>query len=162
MIIDRLENWKHYHFGSAWTKAFEFLHTLSANAEERKYTIEGDDIFAIVMSYDTLAPETSLFESHQKYVDIQTVLIGTEGFECSFTDTLSVHTAYDDATDVQWYTRTIPGQTRVDVCPQTFVMLYPHDAHMAALMTDKVPDHVKKVVVKIKAELLLDSHQLII
>jgi len=162
MIIDRLENWKHYHFGSAWTKAFEFLHTLSANAEERKYTIEGDDIFAIVMSYDSVAPETSLFESHQKYVDIQTVLIGTEGFECSFTDTLSVHTAYDDATDVQWYTRTIPGQTRVDVCPQTFVMLYPHDAHMAALMTDKVPDHVKKVVVKIKAELLLDSHQLII
>ena len=162
MIIDRLEHWKHYHFGSAWTKAFEFLHTLTVDAEERKYAIEGDDIFAIVMSYDTVAPETSLFESHKKYVDIQTVLIGAEGFECSFTDTLSVHTAYDDATDVQWYKRTTPGQIRVDVCPQTFVMLYPHDAHMAALMTDKVPDHVKKVVVKIKAELLLDSHQLII
>jgi len=156
MIIDRLENWKYYHFGSAWTKAFEFLHTLPADAEEKKYTIQGDDIFAIVMSYDTCAPETSLFESHQKYIDIQTVLVGAEGFECSFTDTLSVHTPYDAATDIQWYKRTIPGQTRVDVCPNTFVMLYPHDAHMAALITNKKPEQVKKVVIKIKAELLLD------
>jgi YhcH/YjgK/YiaL family protein len=156
MIIDRLENWRHYHFGSAWTKAFEFLNTLSADAEEKKYTIQGDDIFAIVMSYDTCVPETSLFESHKKYIDIQTVLIGAEGFECSFTDTLSVYTPYDDATDVQWYKRTTPGQTRVDVYPDTFVMLYPHDAHMAALMTDEIPEQVKKVVVKIKAELLLN------
>ncbi|GIT97981.1 YhcH/YjgK/YiaL family protein [Sulfurovum sp. TSL1] len=156
MIIDRLENWEHYRFGPAWTKAFEFLLTLSPNAEEKKYTIDGDDIFAIVMRYDTCSPETSLFESHRKYVDIQTTLIGTERFECSFTDTLSVQTPYDDATDVQWYKRMVPGQTRVDVSPDTFVMLYPHDAHMAALMTGERSEHVKKVVVKIKAELLLD------
>jgi YhcH/YjgK/YiaL family protein len=157
MIIDRLEHWEHYHFGAAWTKAFEFLGTLSADAEEKKYTIEGDDIFAIVMSYDTCSPETSLFESHQKYVDIQTTLIGTERFECAFTDTLLVQTPYDDATDVQWYKRTHPGQTRVDVSPDTFVMLYPHDAHMAALMTGENSEHIKKVVVKIKAELLLGT-----
>lgn len=156
MIIDRLENSKHYHFGSAWTKAFEFLNTLSADAQERRYTIDGDDIFAIVMSYDTCTAESSLFESHQKYVDIQTVLIGTERFECSFTNTLSVKIPYDDVTDVQWYKRTTPGQTRVDICPETFVMLYPHDAHMAALMTNEKSEHVKKVVVKIKTELLLD------
>jgi len=157
MIIDRLEHWEHYHFGPAWTKAFEFLRTLSTDAEEKKYTIQGDDIFAIVMSYDTCFPETSLFESHQKYVDIQTTLIGTERFECAFTDMLLVQTPYDDAADVQWYKRDIPGQTRVDVSPDTFVMLYPHDAHMAALMTGERPEHVKKVVVKIKAELLLGA-----
>jgi YhcH/YjgK/YiaL family protein len=157
MIIDRLEHWEHYHFGAAWTKAFEFLGTLSADAEEKKYTIEGDDIFAIVMSYDTCSPDTSLFESHQKYVDIQTTLIGTERFECAFTDTLLVQTPYDDATDVQWYKRTHPAQTRVDVSPDTFVMLYPHDAHMAALMTGENSEHIKKVVVKIKAELLLGT-----
>lgn len=157
MIIDKLENWKYYHFGPAWTKAFEFLLALSPDAEERKYIIDGDDIFAIVMGYDTCTPETSLFESHQKYVDIQTVLMGAERFECAFTDTLSVQTPYDNATDVQWYKRMVPSQTRVDVSPDTFVMLYPHDAHMAALMTDERSEPVKKVVVKIKAELLLDT-----
>ena len=155
MIIDRLENWKLYHFGPAWAKAFEFLHTLSPEAEEKKYTIQGEDIFAIVMSYDTCTPESSLFESHQKYVDIQTTLIGTERFECAFTDTLSIQTAYDDEKDVQLYKRIVPGQTRVDVSSDTFVMLCPHDAHMAALMTGDESKHVKKVVVKIKAELLL-------
>lgn len=157
MIIDRLENWKQYHFGPAWTKAFEFLLTLSPDAEEKKYPIQGDDIFAIVMSYDTCTPESSLFESHRKYVDIQTALSGTERFECAFTDTLSVEVPYDDATDVQWYKRIVPGQTRVDVSPDTFVMLYPHDAHMAALMTGERSEHVKKVVVKIKAELMLGA-----
>jgi len=157
MIIDRVENWKHYHFGAAWTKAFEFLLALSPDAEEKKYAIQGDDIFAIVMSYDTCTPESSLFESHQKYVDIQTTLINTERFECAFTDTLSVEVPYDDEKDVQWYKRMIPGQTHVDVSPDTFVMLYPHDAHMAALMTGERSEHVKKVVVKIKAELLLGA-----
>jgi YhcH/YjgK/YiaL family protein len=88
-------------------------------------------------------------------VDIQTTLIGTERFECSFTDTLSIQTAYDDEKDVQLYKRIVPGQTRVDVSSDTFVMLCPHDAHMAALMTGDESKHVKKVVVKIKAELLL-------
>ena len=157
MIIDRLENWKQYHFGAAWAKAFEFLLTLSPDAEEKRYPIQGDDIFAIVMSYDTCSPEISLFESHQKYIDIQTTLLGTERFECAFTDTLTVQVPYDDAKDVQWYKRMIPGQTRVDVSPDTFVMLYPHDAHMAALMTGERSEHVKKVVVKIKAELLLGA-----
>ena len=156
MIIDRLENWKLYHFGPAWTKAFEFLHTLPPDAEEKKYPVQGEDIFAIVMGYDTCIPETSLFESHQKYVDIQTTLIGTERFECSFTDTLSIQTPYDDVKDVQLYKRIVPGQTRVDITSDTFVMLCPHDAHMAALMTGDESKYVKKVAVKIKAELLLD------
>ncbi|MBU1928128.1 YhcH/YjgK/YiaL family protein [bacterium] len=38
--------------------------------------------------------------------------------------------------------------------PETFVMLYPHDAHMAGLMIDVKPEFIKKVVVKIKKELL--------
>jgi len=154
MIIDRLENWELYHFGPAWAKAFEFLLTLTPDAEEKKYTIQGEEIFAIVMSYDTCTPEASLFESHQKYIDIQTTLIGIERFECSLTDTLSIQTPYDDEKDVQLYKRMVPGQTRVDVSSDTFVMLYPHDAHMAALMTGETYEHVKKVVVKIKAELL--------
>jgi YhcH/YjgK/YiaL family protein len=157
MIIDKLENWKFYHFGPAWAKAFEFLLTLSPDAEEKRYMIQGEDIFAIVMSYDTCSPETSLFESHQKYIDIQTTLLGTERFECSFTDTLSVQTTYDDEKDVQLYRRLTPGQTRIDVSSDTFVMLYPHDAHMASLMINDTCEHVKKVVVKIKTELLLDA-----
>ncbi len=154
MIIDRVENFEQYPFGSAWQRVFAFLNTLTPDSPDMKYTIDGDDIFAIVMSYDTTAPETGVFESHRNYVDIQTVIVGAEGFECAFSDELTVVTPYDDAKDAAFYRRTSPGQTRVNVFPGTFVMFYPHDAHMAGLMVSSEPERVKKVVVKVRRELL--------
>lgn len=154
MIIDKLENFEHYHFGAAWQKAFAFLKSLSPDSQERRYLIEGEDIFALVMSYETFAPESALFEAHRDYVDIQTVISGGEGFECAFKSDLTIETPYDAAVEAEFYKRTSPGQTRVNVFPGTFVMLYPHDAHMPGLMIGDEARLVKKVVVKIKKELL--------
>lgn len=154
MIIDKVEHFQDYHFGPAWKLAFEFLSTLTPDSEDKKYPIQGDDIFALVMSYRTFSPEKAVFEAHREYVDIQTVLVGAEGFECAFCDELTVDTPYDKSEDIAMYKRTVPGQTRVDVCPGTFVMLYPHDAHMPGLMIGNEERVVKKVVVKIKKELL--------
>ncbi|MBU1643166.1 YhcH/YjgK/YiaL family protein [bacterium] len=154
MIIDRMENFEQYRFGPAWKRAFAFLDTLTPDSPDMKYTIDGDEIFAIVMSYNTAAPETGVFESHRNYVDIQTVIVGGEGFECSFSGDLTVATPYDASRDAAFYKRTSRGQTRVNVFPGTFVMLYPHDAHMAGLIVGKKSELVKKVVVKIRKELL--------
>jgi YhcH/YjgK/YiaL family protein len=154
MIIDKLENSHMYNFAEAWRIAFEFLGSLTPDSEDKKYTIQGDDIFAIVMSYKTTQPQTAILESHREYVDIQSVIVGGECFECSFRETLSVDVPYDKSKDVELYRRTAPGHTRVNVMPGTFVMLYPHDAHMAGLMIDDKEEVVKKVVVKIRAELL--------
>ncbi|MFA5501656.1 MAG: YhcH/YjgK/YiaL family protein [Sulfurovaceae bacterium] len=154
MIIDKIENFGLYPLGSAWNLIFEFLGTLTPETEDKKYTIDGDDIFAIVMSYHTSTPETAVFESHKNYIDIQTVITGSEGFECAFADKLSVTTPYDASKDAAFYERNTHGQTRVDVYPRTFVMLYPHDAHIAGLMVGSESELVKKVVVKVKVELL--------
>ena len=158
MIIDRLENFEQYHFGPARKRVFAFLDTLTPGSADMKYTIDGDDIFAIVMSYDTAAPETGVFESHRNYVDIQTVIAGGEGFECAFSGDLTVETPYDAFKDAALYKRTSPGQTRVNVFAGTFLMLSPQDAHMAGLIVGKRPEHVKKVVVKIRKELLDIGH----
>ncbi len=154
MIIDKVENFELYNFGPAWQRAFEFLGTLAPDTPDGRYTIDGADIFAIVMSYHTSAPESAVFESHQKYVDIQTVITGSEGFECAFSDELNVITTYDANKEAAFYERTSQGQTRVDVSTGTFVMLYPHDAHIAGLIVGTGSKLVKKVVVKVKVELL--------
>lgn len=154
MIIDKVENWRMYHFGSAWKSAFDFLNSLSADTEDKKYQIQGDDIFAIVMSYKTKKAKKSILESHRDYVDIQTVLVGAEGFECFFRDDLTVDMPYDKSKDAEFYKQTSLLYTRVNVVPGTFVMLYPHDAHMPGLMIDEKEEFIKKVVVKIKRELL--------
>lgn len=160
MIIDKLENCKMYDFGWAWEKAFEFLGSLTPDWQDRRYEILGDDIFAIVMSYKTTEPDRAILESHREYVDIQSVIIGGECFECSFRENLAVDVPYDKAKDVEFYKRTAPGHTRVNVTPGTFIMLYPHDAHMAGLMIENKEEVVKKVVVKIRAELLRESKQM--
>ncbi|MBU1900739.1 YhcH/YjgK/YiaL family protein [Patescibacteria group bacterium] len=155
MIIDSLENSHIYHFGPAWKKAFDFLNSLTPQSEDKKYLTEGDDIFAIVMSYTTTAQEKSMLESHQNYVDIQTTLRGAEAFECFSTAKLKIKTPYDASKDAAFYTYTPHYSARVNVTPGAFVMLYPHDAHMAGLVIDNKPEFIKKVVVKIKKELLM-------
>ena len=154
MIIDRLSNHSLYNFRSAWNKAFAFLESLTPDTPEGKYPIEGEDIFAIVMCYTTTIPENSLLESHRKYVDIQTVLDGAERFECAHIDELTAKNPYDADKDIILYDHTAPRPFAADIAPGTFIMLYPHDAHMAALIINDMPQRIKKVVVKIKIELL--------
>jgi YhcH/YjgK/YiaL family protein len=154
MIFDRLDHAQLYPFGPAWQRAVEFLKTLTPESEEGKYVIDGDDLFAIIMSYDTALPDDGKFESHREYVDIQSVITGAEGFECAFTDTLEVADAYDPEKEAAFYRRVTPGSSRVDVLPGTFVLLFPHDAHLAGLTVGGTSQRVKKVVVKVRRSLL--------
>ncbi len=154
MIVDKLKNWEHYQFGSAWKCAFDFLISLTPDSDEKKYNLQGDEIFAQVMSYKTRTPATAVLETHRKHIDIQTVLIGSEGIEWFPKDGLIVDTPYDESKDAAFYKRISPGSCRVNVFPGTFVMLFPQDAHMPALTIEEKPELIKKVVVKIKAELL--------
>lgn len=154
MIIDKIENFKLYNFGSAWQRIFDFLTKITPEIEDGKYIIDGDNIFAIVMSYQTSEPQTATFESHEKYIDIQTAIAGEEGFECAFSDNLSVIAPYDEHKDVTLYKRTSCDQVRVDIFPNTFIMLYPHDAHIAGLIVGDESKLVKKIVIKVKKELL--------
>jgi len=155
MIIDRLENWEHYHFGPAWKHAFEFLTSLTPDMEVKKYKLQGDEIFAQIASYETRTPETAVLETHRKYVDIQTVLSGSERVECFPREGLAVDTPYDESKDAEFYKRSGPAPTRIDLSPGTFVMLFPQDAHMPGLMIEERPELIKKVVVKISRGLLM-------
>ncbi|MFA7382307.1 MAG: YhcH/YjgK/YiaL family protein [Desulfurivibrionaceae bacterium] len=154
MIIDRLHNHKCYPFGKPWQLAFDFLLSLPADAEEKKYHLLGDDLFAIVMSYETRTPETSELEAHRKYLDIQAVLTGEEVIGWGQVDALEIGIPYDVAKDVELYKHPAQGLLRVDLLPGNFVALFPHDAHMPSLMTQQTPIYTKKVVVKVGMHLL--------
>jgi biofilm protein TabA len=157
VIVDKVERWGQYHLGEAWECAFGFLASLSPDTEEKKYILQGDDIYAQVMSYETKATEAALLETHRKYVDIQAVLVGGEDMEWFPREGLAVDVPYDESKDAEFYKRTSSGLARVSVNPGTFVVFYPQDAHMPSLMVNGVSQLVKKVVIKIRAELLLGS-----
>ncbi len=152
MIVDRVENYKCYPFGSAWNTAFTFLSTITPSAEETKYEIQGDDIYAIIASYNTKEPHK--FEAHRKYVDIQCLLEGQEVIESTALDGLTVDTPYDLHKDVALYVKTDSRKTISHLEPGIFIVFFPHDAHMPGVSVGNSSAFVKKVVVKIKAELL--------
>ncbi len=154
MIVDRLHNHKLYPLGSAWQLAFDFLLSLPPDAEEKKYPLLGDDLFAIVMSYQTGPPETAEIEAHRKYLDIQMVITGEEGIGWCQADELEIDTPYDASKDAELYKRPEHGLLRVDLFPGNFMALFPHDAHMPSLMTQEIPAFTKKVVVKVGMHLL--------
>ena len=154
MIIDKIENWEHYHFGPGWKRAFEFLISLTPDSEEKKYPLQGDEIYAQVMRYKTRTPETAMLETHRKYIDIQTVLTGSERIEWFPRAGLTVDAPYEESKDAEFYKRFHPGPVCIDLSPGTFVMLFPHDAHMPSLAIEERPESVKKVVIKMNVALL--------
>lgn len=153
MIIDELIKSEYYRFGSAWKIAFEFLCSLSPDSEEKIYLLRGDDIYAHIASYETRTKDSAALESHRKYIDVQAILTGREKIEVTSTNGLVVNAPYDQTTDVEFFDRSNES-TQIDLYPGTFAMFFPHDAHMPGLVMEEKSELVKKVVVKIKKELL--------
>ncbi len=152
MIADRVEYYNCYHYGTAWKTAFEFLGSITSDAEEKKYDIQNDDIHAIVACYKTKEPHK--FEAHRKYVDIQCLLEGQENIESTVLNGLTVDMPYDAEKDVEFYVQTDNPKIVTRLMPGIFVAFFPQDAHMPGVSVCGSPAFVKKVVVKIKAELL--------
>jgi biofilm protein TabA len=154
VIVDLVDNWKMYPLGEAWQCAFDFLQSLTPDAEEKTYKLLGDDIYAMVMSVQTGSPKDAIAEAHEVYADIHMLLDGREIIDWYPTGTLTVDKPYDTAGDVMIYKRPAEGATSILLAPGKFVSLLPHDAHSPCLTVGVAPQQIKKVVVKVKADML--------
>ncbi len=158
MITDTFANWRRYVSGPIWEKAFNFLSALDANTPDGKTLLLGDDLFAIVMSYDTRDCASALLESHRKYIDIQAALSEAEGIDWIPRDGLETKTPYDADKDAMFHHRpagTAPAH--LEMKPGRFVILYPEDAHMCQLIVDGAVRSIKKVVVKVRLDLVKET-----
>lgn len=154
VIVDRIENSIAYPLGKAWQAAFEFLSTLKPDVEDKKYHIQGTDIFAMVSSYKTRPADAIQFEAHRKYVDIQAVMSGSEEIGWLPAGELLTKQPYDASKDIEFYHHPNASYTRINVSPGTFVVLFPRDVHKPSLMIGNTSESVKKVVIKINVNLL--------
>ena len=158
MIIDDLCNYKNYHFGPAWEVAFNFLSSLTIDSTEQKYQLQGDDIFAQVMSYSTHSIGEAVLEAHRSYVDIQMLITGRELIGVMAKDKLTVTTPYHKKKDVEFYEYSAEiDAVKLQLSPDRFAMFLPQDAHMPCLISADSPELVKKVVVKIRRDLLTNT-----
>jgi YhcH/YjgK/YiaL family protein len=132
-----------------WDKAFEFLKTSDLpNLENKKYVIDGDNLFINVSEYNTKEAADAKFEAHRKYIDIQYVVKGNEMIGVAPLATNDgIIQPYDETKDVEFLK--FSKETFYEATPGNFFVFFPTDGHMPGIKTDSIAP-VKKLVVKIK------------
>ncbi len=149
MILDRLEQAERYLvLHSRFAKAFGFLSDGKlAEMPEGRHEIDGDKLFAIIDRAEGRTREDANLEVHDKYIDIQLVLAGSDtmGWRSRSTCGNPID-EYDPDRDIMFYSD--EPAAWIPVGPQTFTIFFPDDAH--APLVGKGDIH--KVVMKIQVE----------
>ena len=148
MIVDTLEN-SHLYTpkDTPLAKAMEYLSkTDFSKLAPDRYDIDGDNIYAMVLEYDSRPLEGAEFEAHRDYADVHYVRQGTERMGYMNIKHLTVTEPYDKEKDCEMLKGDVDIVTLSD---GMFAVVYPEDAHIPCLAVDG-PALVKKVVIKIR------------
>ena len=149
MILDILTNRQRYggmHPGIG--RALDYLaNTDFTVLEDGRQEIDGDEIYALLMTYSSEPESARSFEAHRKYIDVQFILAGRETIYWVPTEELAATGEYSDEKDIVF----LSGEARaaLQLTPGSFALFYPEDAHKPNCAWD-TPERVRKVVVKVR------------
>jgi biofilm protein TabA len=147
MILSELQNKNRYiNLHHLFGKAFAFLEKENlSQLPAGKLEIDGDDLFAIISKPGTSDEEIPKLEAHKKYMDIHYIISGTELFGWkSLSDCTGIEREFDFEKDYVLYND--QDFTNLLLSKNTFVVVYPEDAHSPGIKTEQL----HKVVLKIK------------
>jgi biofilm protein TabA len=148
MIFDSLAHHPLYHcLHPHFATAFAFIGSAAEYAPGH-YPLGDSGSFAIISEYMS-KPETEGFiECHHDYIDIQSVLRGSE--RCGVIHKQRcLEQTYDAPTDLQKL-HGIPDW--ITLLPGHFAIFFSHDGHMPAIINNDETVAVKKIVVKVRAK----------
>lgn len=130
-----------------WDAAIAFLKRDDlAGLEDGRYDITSSGTYANVQRYHT--KDSSVFEIHRKYIDIQYIVKGNEIVEVAKLPELkNVISEYDFAKDIAFYEEAALSYNEF-IDEGTYTILFPSDAHKPCISNGKGAD-VMKIVVKI-------------
>lgn len=146
---------KYYILHPLFRKAFDYVSEhfddLFDSKTDGKHAIQGDDLFVIVGDNTLKRPEDAALEAHNKYIDIQILLSGSENFgwaqRIACTEPRS---AFDEAKDCILY-NDLPTST-VTAQPGEFVIFFPEDAHAPLIRPAGVSGGTRKAIVKVRVD----------
>ena len=158
MILDALENWRQYSALPAWEHAFAWLTAVAPDIEPGEHLIEGRDLYAVVFDFQTKNLLDTTLEAHRVYADIHLPLpapMGGPEVQARFAlAELQEKTPYDPARDAAFYQHPDRFNALFTLHPGQFALYLPQDAHLSQCKTTPAPAALRKVVVKVRAELL--------
>ncbi len=151
MIHDRLENIGLYLPSGYRDVIGRFLADVRVDITEGRIELDGDTIYARIMSYPTKLVKDCVIEAHDIFVDIQFTLVGGEGISIFPRQELRELVA-DKEKDFYTFVADMSPQLSVSNLPGWFTMIFPHEAHRPQESLDGKCSIVKKGVIKIKMD----------
>jgi len=126
-------------------KAFAFL--MRPDLKELaagRYDIDGELVYALISKGHGRSREEALLETHERFIDIQLVLAGTDSMGWKPASAcIRPAGGYDPERDVRFFSD--EPDSWVIVNSGAFAVFFPDDAHMPLIS----PGHVHKVVIKV-------------
>lgn len=146
--VNRTELYRQYQRNKTyWDEAFTYLRTQNLQTlPVGRYAIDGENVYATVTENPTKDYDSTTWESHRKYVDLQYVISGKERIGVAPPGNLTVTKPYNETRDAANYS----GEGKIyDAVPGTFFLFFPSEAHRPNIASgDKKAD--KKIVIKIR------------
>lgn len=154
MIFDTLKNIETYYDVMPELKTVKEFYDSFRKGEkpENSYILDGkdgSDFKVSISSYTTKPVEGAEYESHRKYIDVQIVASGREYIGWAPLEKCNVTKDFEENGDIAFYTSDAGSKCLVE--EDSFMVLYPQDAHMPNLQV-KEDEKVTKLVYKIRVK----------
>lgn len=148
MIFDQLGLASRYdgvHSGLA--TGFRFLQSTDLRAlQDGRHELDGDRLFVIVANATGKGPSDARLEAHDRYIDIQLAISGTDAIGIKPRgDCREIDAPMDAERDIMFF-RDQPDFW-MQLTPGTFAVFFPDDAHAPLAGTGQVHKAVVKVAV---------------
>lgn len=117
--------------------------SISLNGEPGQWKNLSDTMRVILLESDSY--EENVFETHQKYFDIHVTLSGCDRMEVCNVEKLNVMQAYDEVKDFALWKGS--PQTTVNIYPEHFLFLSPHDGHNSKFIAAGTRKLVFKILI---------------
>jgi len=150
MIVDNLRNYSLYlEVNKGFQGAFKFIEEFNkSELPVGRYEIDGNNVYALVQSYETKPVTEKKWETHKEYIDLQYVVRGKENIGWINKNGLTPCTSYSVEKDCTLYEE-LEG-TSVKLGNSDFMILFPEDAHKPGCIWEE-KQIITKIVIKIKA-----------
>lgn len=148
MILDSLAGFDDAGLPDGVRAALDFLRGFDPATPDGRYPVRGEEVFALVQTYETGPATEKRFESHRAHLDVQYVAEGEERILHAPVRLLEVADPYDPATDLAFYAEPRAASSLL-VRAGDFAVLLPGDGHKPGCMAGG-RHRVKKVVVKVR------------
>jgi biofilm protein TabA len=140
---------KYDYLAGRFAKVYDFLAQENlAGLAVGTLSIQGDEIYALIQTYQTIPAEQCKIETHDRYIDVQFIVSGQERMGVVARDGLTAKAPYDPAKDCTFYEEPAEIGSLV-MNAGDLVILTPEEAHKPKCICGEA-QAVKKIVVKIK------------